>query len=36
MVHLGTFSVAYGVIADIAAPEERGGFVGALSFGYCT
>ncbi|KAH8701346.1 putative major facilitator superfamily transporter [Phaeosphaeriaceae sp. PMI808] len=29
----GTFSVAYGVIADIATPAERGEFVGALSFG---
>lgn len=29
----GTYSVAYGVIADIAAPSERGAFVGAVSFG---
>ncbi|KAF2802420.1 major facilitator superfamily transporter [Mytilinidion resinicola] len=32
----GTFSVAYGVIADIATPAERGAFVGALSFGITT
>jgi MFS family permease len=29
----GTFSVAYGVIADISTPMERGAFVSALSFG---
>lgn len=29
----GTFSVAYGVIADISTPAERGAFVSALSFG---
>ncbi|KAM5356572.1 hypothetical protein ACJ41O_003218 [Fusarium nematophilum] len=32
----GTFSVAYGVIADISAPSERGAFVSALSFGITT
>ncbi|KAK8102611.1 MFS general substrate transporter [Apiospora sp. TS-2023a] len=32
----GTFSVAYGVLADIAAPSERGAFVSALSFGITT
>ncbi|PVH74176.1 chloramphenicol resistance protein, partial [Cadophora sp. DSE1049] len=32
----GTFSVAYGVIADIATPAERGAFVAALSFGITT
>ncbi|KAK8040704.1 Major facilitator superfamily transporter [Apiospora marii] len=32
----GTFSVAYGVLADIAAPSERGSFVSALSFGITT
>ncbi|TIA08965.1 MFS general substrate transporter [Aureobasidium pullulans] len=30
---VGTFSVAYGVVADIASPDRRGAFVGALSFG---
>ncbi|KAM5372200.1 hypothetical protein ACJZ2D_007600 [Fusarium nematophilum] len=35
-VLLGTFSVAYGVIADISAPSERGAFVSALSFGITT
>ena len=28
----GTFSVAYGVITDIASPAERGSFVSAVSF----
>ncbi|KAL3590782.1 hypothetical protein FPOAC2_12984 [Fusarium poae] len=32
----GTFSVAYGVIADISTPMERGAFVSALSFGITT
>ncbi|KAF2105811.1 major facilitator superfamily domain-containing protein [Lophiotrema nucula] len=32
----GTFSIAYGVIADIATPAERGTFVGALSLGITT
>ncbi|RSL44713.1 hypothetical protein CEP54_014575 [Fusarium duplospermum] len=32
----GTFSVAYGVIADISTPAERGAFVSALSFGITT
>ncbi|KAH8904734.1 major facilitator superfamily transporter [Coniochaeta sp. PMI_546] len=32
----GTFSVAYGVIADFAAPSERGAFVGAVSLGITT
>ncbi|KPM45975.1 hypothetical protein AK830_g723 [Neonectria ditissima] len=31
-----TFSVAYGVIADISTPSERGAFVSALSFGITT
>ncbi len=29
---LGTFSIAYGVLTDIASPAERGSFVGAVSF----
>ncbi|RFU23948.1 hypothetical protein B7463_g12393, partial [Scytalidium lignicola] len=29
----GSFSVSYGVIADIASPAERGSFVGAVAFG---
>ncbi|RKL12126.1 hypothetical protein BFJ70_g16315 [Fusarium oxysporum] len=32
----GTFSVAYGVIADISTPMERGAFISALSFGITT
>ena len=28
----GTFSVAYGVITDLASPAERGSFVSAVSF----
>ncbi|KAI0835351.1 multidrug resistance protein [Hypoxylon sp. FL0890] len=28
----GTFSVAYGVITDVASPAERGSFVSAVSF----
>ncbi|KAF9733301.1 hypothetical protein PMIN06_007503 [Paraphaeosphaeria minitans] len=32
----GTFSVSYGVIADISAPSERGAFVSAVSFGITT
>lgn len=28
----GTFSIAYGVITDIASPAERGSFVSAVSF----
>lgn len=31
---LGTFSIAYGVIADVASPAERGSFVSAVSFAY--
>ena len=31
---LGVFAVAYGVVADIASPAERGSFVGAVSLGY--
>ena len=30
----GTFSIAYGVIADISTPAERGSYVSALSLGY--
>jgi len=29
----GVFAIAYGVVADIASPAERGGFVGIVSFG---
>lgn len=29
----GTFSVAYGVVSDIASPAERGSFVGIVAFG---
>ena len=28
----GTFSIAYGVITDVASPAERGSFVSAVSF----
>ena len=28
-----TIAIGYGVISDIAAPSERGGFVGALLLG---
>ncbi|ODA79736.1 hypothetical protein RJ55_05330 [Drechmeria coniospora] len=31
-----TVSVAYGVVADIAPPSERGAYVGAVSFGITT
>lgn len=30
---LGTFSIAYGVVSDVASPAERGSFVGVVSFG---
>lgn len=30
---IGTFSIAYGVIADISTPAERGSYVSALSVG---
>ncbi|MCJ1337330.1 hypothetical protein MMC09_002612 [Bachmanniomyces sp. S44760] len=29
----GAFSIAYGVVADLASPAERGSFVGIASFG---
>ena len=29
----GTFSIAYGVLADISTPGQRGSYVSALSFG---
>lgn len=32
--HTGIFSVAYGVVADIATPAERGSYVAAVSFAY--
>lgn len=32
LTSLGTFSVAYGVITDVASPAERGSFVSAVSF----
>lgn len=28
----GTFSIAYGVVTDIASPAERGSFVSVVSF----
>lgn len=28
----GTFSIAYGVVTDVASPAERGSFVSAVSF----
>ena len=28
------YAVAYGVVADIASPAERGSYVGAVSLGY--
>ena len=30
----GTFSIAYGVITDVASPAERGSFVSLVSFAY--
>ncbi|KAL9107795.1 MAG: hypothetical protein Q9227_007310 [Pyrenula ochraceoflavens] len=33
MASSGTFSIAYGVITDIASPAERGSFVSIFSFG---
>ena len=30
----GTFSIAYGVITDVASPAERGSFVSAVSFAW--
>ena len=30
---LGTISIAYGVVADIASPAERGSYVGAVLCG---
>lgn len=32
LMSLGTFSIAYGVVIDIASPVERGSFVSAVSF----
>ncbi|KUJ17405.1 multidrug resistance protein [Mollisia scopiformis] len=29
----GAFSIAYGVVTDVAMPSERGSYVGALTFG---
>lgn len=34
LIASGTFSVAYGVITDIASPAERGSFVSAVSFAW--
>lgn len=31
---IGIFSVAYGVVSDIATPAERGSYVAAVSFAY--
>jgi hypothetical protein len=33
LIGAGTFSIAYGVIADISTPAERGSYVSALSIG---
>ena len=33
MLTSGTFSIAYGVLADISTPGQRGSYVSALSFG---
>ncbi|KAK0101615.1 hypothetical protein ONS95_006778 [Cadophora gregata] len=30
----GAFSIAYGVVADVSMPSERGLYVSALTFGY--
>lgn len=30
----GTFSVAYGVVADVASPAERGTFAALVSFAW--
>ncbi|KAL2069215.1 hypothetical protein VTL71DRAFT_15553 [Oculimacula yallundae] len=32
----GAFSIAYGVVADISVPSERGSYVAALTFGITT
>lgn len=32
LMRSGTFSIAYGVITDVASPAERGSFVSAVSF----
>ena len=32
LIASGTFSIAYGVITDVASPAERGSFVSAVSF----
>lgn len=32
LIFSGTFSIAYGVITDVASPAERGSFVGMVSF----
>ncbi|KAK6085359.1 hypothetical protein SCUP234_02907 [Seiridium cupressi] len=32
LMETGTFSIAYGVITDIASPAERGSFVSAVAF----
>lgn len=32
LISSGTFSIAYGVIADVASPAERGSFVSVVSF----
>jgi len=34
LISSGTFSIAYGVVNDIASPAERGSFVSAISFAY--
>jgi hypothetical protein len=30
---LATIAIGYGVVSDIAAPSERGGYVGAVLLG---
>lgn len=32
LISSGTFSIAYGVVTDVASPAERGSFVSAVSF----
>ena len=31
---MGSFSIAYGVVSDIATPAERGSFAGVVAFGF--
>ena len=34
LISSGTFSIAYGVITDVASPAERGSYVSAVSFAW--